>query len=155
MKRATIIAISAIAVVILAIIGITRTTTPAEAVSGTTRAYAVMIHNQTAEQEMTAAYSWEPKPTGGWRITDRSMIWTSTPARTGDRLSMSISAVKNGGNTVLHATKVSGLTTPVITTGNVSGGYGGGTITITLNDGGTLTLTPSSSTVHLIVKEGK
>jgi hypothetical protein len=127
----------------------------ATAASGTTRAYAVVILNQTAEDEMTVAYSWEPDATmaGGWRTTDRSMVWTSTPAKTGDTLNLNVSAVKNGGDTVLHPVRVSGLNNMGISGMNVKGTYTGGDIVITLNSGTTLTITPNSQTVHLTVRE--
>ncbi|MCH4209830.1 hypothetical protein [Bifidobacterium sp.] len=141
-------------VIVLATLGAyTVHTLTAAAATGTTRAYAVLIHDMTAEQEMTAAYSWEPKTTGGWQIYDRSMVWTSTPAKTGNELSLSVSAVLAGGAISLHAVKVSGLSHSVISTGNVSGTYNGGVITITLNNSSTLTITPSANTVHLTVKE--
>ncbi|MFT8704645.1 hypothetical protein [Bifidobacterium aquikefiricola] len=81
------------------------------------------------------------------------MIWTSSPAKSGDTLSLSVSAVLAGGATSLHAVKVSGLSHAVISGGNVSGVYTGGAVVITLNNGSTLTITPGSQTVHLTVKE--
>lgn len=155
MKRKMLIIITAVAVVVLAFMfGVTHEQT-ATAASGTTRAYAVVVWDRASETELTTAYSWEPDTTvaGGWRITDRSMVWTSTPAKTGDVLSLSVSAVKNGGDTVLHPVRVSGLNNAHISGMNIEGTYTGGEIVITLNNGTTLTITPSTQTVHLSVKE--
>lgn len=144
-----------LAIIILAFgVGVTHDLT-ATAATGTTRAYAVVIWDKTNETELTASYSWEPDAAaaGGWRITYRSMVWTSTPAKTGDTLNLNVSAVKNGGDTVLHAVKASGLNNSAISGMNIEGTYTGGIVKLTLNDGTTLTITPNTQTIHLVVKE--
>ncbi|MFT8704644.1 hypothetical protein [Bifidobacterium aquikefiricola] len=57
MKPKIITLISALAIIIATLGVYTVHTLSAAAATGTTRAYAVMMHDMTSEQEMTAAYS--------------------------------------------------------------------------------------------------
>jgi hypothetical protein len=145
MKKSVILAavVSALAL----IVGITLTThTQASAAATTPRAYTVIALDQTKSEEISLRNAWEAHGEVG-----STTPWETMPAK-GDAFSLNISAT-TPAYPMLKTTSVSGMSNTHIDGMNVNGTWGGGTITLTMQNGTTINIDPRSPESGLTIQE--
>ncbi|EIT89032.1 hypothetical protein A200_00995 [Parascardovia denticolens IPLA 20019] len=146
MKSKIIVLISALTLV-LTMLGVYMTHTQStSAAAATPRAYTVIVLDQNRGEEISLRHAWEAHGESG-----STTAWDTMPAK-GDAFSLSVSAT-TPAYAMLHTTSVSGMSNTHISRMNVEGVWGGGAITLTMQNGTTITLDPTSPQSGLTIQE--
>jgi hypothetical protein len=146
MKSKIIVAITTLAIV-LTTLGMYMTHIPnTSAAAAPPRTYSVIVLDQSRNEEISLRHAWEAHGEVG-----SSIPWETMPAK-GDTFSLSVSAT-TPAYPMLKTTSVSGMNDAHISGMNVNGVWGGGVITLTMQNGTQITLNPFSPQSGLTIQE--